>query len=89
MSHTGRSSITFFAGLGIGIGLALLFAPLSGEETRKWLARKTEDEIDYLKRRSRRSLNLLYDAVSKGEQKMSRVLKTSKNAIDTLSTKLQ
>jgi gas vesicle protein len=34
---------SFFAGLGIGIGLGILFAPLSGEETRSNLQRRAED----------------------------------------------
>jgi gas vesicle protein len=34
---------SFFAGLGIGIGLGILFAPLSGEETRNNLQRRAED----------------------------------------------
>jgi len=35
-------------GLGVGAGLALLFAPTSGKETRKILARRAEDGKDYV-----------------------------------------
>ncbi len=31
------------AGLGIGAGVALLFAPRSGKESRRFIARKAED----------------------------------------------
>ena len=34
------------AGLGIGAGVALLFAPRSGKQSRKFLARKAEDGWD-------------------------------------------
>jgi gas vesicle protein len=37
-----------FLGVGIGAGLALLFAPKSGKETRKILARRAEDGKDYV-----------------------------------------
>ena len=34
---------SFLAGLGIGIGLGILFAPMSGEETRNNLTQKASD----------------------------------------------
>jgi gas vesicle protein len=34
------------AGMGIGAGIALLFAPKSGKETRKYLSRMAEDGRD-------------------------------------------
>ena len=37
---------SFLAGLGIGVGLGLIFAPLSGEETRDRLQRRAEDLAD-------------------------------------------
>jgi len=36
----------FLAGLGIGIGLGVLFAPVSGEETRNNLAQRANDLAD-------------------------------------------
>lgn len=36
------------AGVGIGAGLALLFAPRSGKETRKYLARRAEGGKNYV-----------------------------------------
>ena len=33
----------FLAGLGIGLGLGILFAPMSGEETRSTIAEKVQD----------------------------------------------
>ena len=33
----------FFLGFAIGVALGTVFAPASGEETRRWLKRKAED----------------------------------------------
>ena len=37
---------SFLAGLGIGIGLGILFAPMSGEETRSNLQQRAGDLAD-------------------------------------------
>jgi gas vesicle protein len=37
---------SFLAGLGIGIGVGLLFAPLSGEETRDRISQRAGDLAD-------------------------------------------
>jgi gas vesicle protein len=36
----------FLAGLGIGIGLGIIFAPMSGEETRENLSHRASDLAD-------------------------------------------
>ncbi|HZD92975.1 MAG TPA: YtxH domain-containing protein [Candidatus Sulfotelmatobacter sp.] len=36
----------FLAGLGIGLGLGILFAPMSGEETRSNLGQRANDLAD-------------------------------------------
>src|SRR3954462_10376542 len=35
--NNGRGTTNFLIGLSLGVGIGLLFAPLSGEETREWL----------------------------------------------------
>ncbi len=66
MAHEGHSGRTFLAGLAIGAlvgaGVALLFAPQSGAETRalvsrkaKKLARDARDRYDDVKDRMRRA----------------------------------
>jgi len=37
---------SFLAGLGIGIGLGILFAPMSGEDTRNNLSQRASDLAD-------------------------------------------
>jgi gas vesicle protein len=41
--HTLRNVLTFAAGVGVGIGAALLFAPASGEEVRGQIGEKVQD----------------------------------------------
>jgi gas vesicle protein len=88
MNHTGRLTLTFLVGLGVGVGLALLFAPQSGEETREWIAETAEDEFKRLRRKGRRTIEHLQDAVSKGEEKVAKVLRTGKDALESVASKL-
>lgn len=88
MRESGKILLSFLAGLGVGVGVALLFAPQSGEETREWIGDAVEDEAYRLRRRARRSIDQVQDAIGKGEQAVAKVLKTGKTALDTLSAKL-
>ncbi len=53
---------SFLLGLGVGVGLALLFAPMSGEETRNNLADRAND----LKNSARESYEQNRDRVQRG-----------------------
>jgi gas vesicle protein len=88
MNNTGRLALTFMVGLGVGVGLALLFAPQSGEETREWIAETAEDELKRLRRKGRQTLEHLQDVVSEGEKKVVKVLRTGKDALDSVASKL-
>lgn len=44
--HTLRNVLTFAAGVGVGLGAAMLFAPASGEELRGQLGDKVQDISD-------------------------------------------
>ena len=46
----GNGFAKFIAGVGIGAGLGLLFAPKSGEETRKTLMKKINQFIEEIKK---------------------------------------
>jgi gas vesicle protein len=49
--HTVRNVLTFAAGVGVGIGAALLFAPASGEEFRGQIGDKVHDIGDRVRER--------------------------------------
>jgi len=42
-NHTLRNVLSFAAGVGVGIGAAILFAPASGEEIRNQIGEKVQD----------------------------------------------
>jgi gas vesicle protein len=87
--HNGRGTITtFVAGLGIGIGLALLFAPLSGEETREWLMDNAENRLKRIRRQGRRWVYQFQDVLDKSEDHVTKVLRTSKNALGSVASRL-
>ncbi len=87
--NNGRGTITvFMAGLGIGFGLALLFAPLSGEETREWLAESAEDRLKRIRRKGRRWGYQVQDVLDKSEDRVTKVLRTGKNALDSVAARL-
>jgi len=47
--HTVSGPLFFLAGLGAGLGLAVLFAPHSGAATRRLIGRKVEEGQDWVK----------------------------------------
>jgi len=49
--HTVRNLLTFVAGVGVGVGAALLFAPASGEELRGQIGDRVQDIRDRVKER--------------------------------------
>ena len=49
--HTMRNVLTFVAGVGVGVGAAILFAPASGEETRNSISDKVQDIGDRVRER--------------------------------------
>lgn len=88
MNNSGRTTVTFLTGLGIGAAIAVLFAPRSGEETREWIADTTEQKFKALRRVGCRSLRQLQDAVAEGEDKVTEVLRNGKKALGSVAAKL-
>ena len=87
--NNGRGTITtFVAGLGIGMCLALLFAPLSGEETREWLMDNAENRLKRIRRQGRRWVYQFQDVLDKSEDRVTKVLRTSKNALGSVASRL-
>jgi gas vesicle protein len=88
MKDTGTVLLAFVVGVAVGAGAALLLAPQSGEETREWISDAVEDEAYRIRRKAKRSLDHVQDALERGEQTVAKVLKTGKTALDTLAAKL-
>ena len=62
----------FVAGLGIGAAIALLFAPKSGEETRKQIADKAQQGKDYVAAKGREVRKQAEDLVDQGKDLVSK-----------------
>ena len=88
MNHTGHATVYFLMGLGIGAGLAVLFAPKSGEETREWIADTAERNYKVLRRKGGRSIKQLQAVLSKGEEKVADVLRSGKEALESVAARL-
>jgi gas vesicle protein len=54
-------------GVGIGAGLALLFTPRSGKETRKYLRRRAEEGKEYVTSVGKEIRKQAEDAVGRGK----------------------
>jgi gas vesicle protein len=70
------------------MGLALLFAPLSGEETREWLMETAEGKLKRIRRQGRRWVYQVQDALDKSEDRVTKVLRTGKDALDSVAARL-
>jgi gas vesicle protein len=57
----------FVAGAGIGAAVALLFAPKTGKDTRRFLVRRAEEGMDYVSETSKDLLRHAEDAVERGK----------------------
>ena len=72
----------FFFGVGIGVGVALLFAPQSGGETRERLKEKADAGKDYLKRRGSELRDGASDIIERGKEVIGRGKDTAVEAAD-------
>jgi len=62
----------FVAGLGIGAAVALLFAPQSGEDTRKQIAEKAQEGTDFVASKSREIRKQAEEFVDQGKDLVSK-----------------
>jgi gas vesicle protein len=83
-----RGTLTFLAGLGIGVGVALLFAPLSGEETREWLMDNAEQKLRQMRRKGRRLVYQAQDVLEKSESRVTKALRSGKSALGSVASRL-
>ncbi len=70
MDKNGLSS--FLLGLGVGVGIGLLFAPKSGEETRKIIIDKANEGSDFFKQRGTEFKQTAAEWVDKGKETLNR-----------------
>lgn len=67
------TKVTYFvAGIGIGAAVALLFAPQSGEKTRKQIADKAMEGKDYVASKGRDIRKQAEDLVDQGKDLVSK-----------------
>jgi len=78
----------FVAGLGIGAAVALLFAPQSGEETRKRIVEKAQDGKDFMTAKGREIrkqaeglVDQGTDLVNKQKARLADALESGKQAV--------
>jgi gas vesicle protein len=79
MDKNGLSS--FLLGLGVGVGIGMLFAPKSGEETRKILKDKAGEGSEYVKQRSSEIKQTATEWVEKGKDALGRQKETISDAV--------
>jgi len=66
--HDGSSFVWFLAGLGVGALVGVLYAPLSGSETREVLRSKAEEGREFVKDRARQAREQAGDWVDRGRE---------------------
>lgn len=62
----------FIFGLGVGLGVGLLLAPRSGEETRQLLKEKADEGSEFLKTKTADLRENATDLLDKGRQALDR-----------------
>ena len=72
----------FFLGLGLGVAVGVLFAPQSGEETRRLLKDKADESADYVRRRSAELRETASDTIDRGKQTLQRRKENLTAAVD-------
>jgi gas vesicle protein len=70
-------AIGFFAGVGVGLALGLIFAPQSGSETQRYIADQAQRGVD---RASAAARNLQTQAGSMAENAIGRASETLEEA---------
>ena len=72
----------FFLGLGLGAAIGVLFAPQSGEETRRLIKDKAEEGVDVLKRRSSEFQETAAEALERSKQGLRRQKEAFSGAVE-------
>jgi len=92
-NHTGNTILALLTGTAVGVGLGLLYAPQSGDKTRKQL----RDEADHLqdnlnkkyKETSTQLSSFAADTKKNIEEKLEQTFSTVNNKADDMLNKLE
>ena len=76
----GRTVLGLLIGFGVGVGLTLLLAPQSGEDTRYWIASTSRRARRRLRNTSRRSVEQVRDILERGQETVSRAIRRTNGA---------
>jgi gas vesicle protein len=79
----GNTILGLLIGFGVGVGLTLLFAPQSGEDTRYWIAFASRRARRRLRTTSRRSIEQVRDMLERGQETVSRAVRGRGNGAET------
>jgi gas vesicle protein len=80
--NVGSKVSYFLVGLGLGALVGVLFAPKSGEETRKFLTDKAEEGRDFAQKKARELRERADDLVERGKDTASRHKETISAAVE-------
>ncbi|HEY3738553.1 MAG TPA: YtxH domain-containing protein [Bryobacteraceae bacterium] len=72
----------FFLGLGVGVAVGLLFAPKTGEETRRLIRDRASDSGDYLKKQSSDLRNQASDLLDKSKDTLAKHRESIASAVE-------
>jgi len=84
----GRTVLGLLIGFAVGVGLTLLFAPQSGEDTRYWIALTSRRAKRRLRNTSRRSIEQVRDILERGQESVSKAIHSRGNSAETEVTEL-
>jgi gas vesicle protein len=73
----------FLAGLGIGAVVALIFAPQSGEETRKYIATRADEGREFLTGKSRQVRQQAGEFAGKSKELLNKGKERFAEAVET------
>lgn len=92
-ASTGRVLISFIGGLAVGYGLALLFAPRTGRETREAIGTYARSTGESLSSMARNAMDAARQAAESGTQKLAAATKRgqahTEEAVSSLGSELE